>query len=109
MAEAEAMMKKAEAFKQYNDAAVTQMIIERLPDMARAVAEPLGKTEKIVIIDQGGGKSGESGGGAAKVSGYVTDIITTLPQTVEALTGINIWDKIKGTPPTAQEPANTGS
>jgi len=97
VAEAEAMMKKAEAFKQYNDAAVTQMIIERLPDMARAVAEPLGKTEKIVIIDQGGsGRPGEGGGGASKVSGYVTDIITTLPQTVEALTGINIWDKIKG-------------
>ena len=93
MAEAEAMMKKAEAFKQYNDAAVSQMIIEKLPDMAKAVAEPLGKTEKIVIIDQGG-KPGE-GSGAAKVSGYVTDIITTLPQTVEALTGINIWDKIK--------------
>jgi len=94
VAEAEAMLKKAEAFKQYNDAAVTQMIVERLPDMARAVAEPLGKTEKIVIIDQGG-KPGE-GGGAAKVSGYVTDIITTLPQTVEALTGIDIWEKIRG-------------
>ena len=94
-AEAEAMAKKAEAFKQYNDAAVTQMIIEKLPDMAKAVAEPLSKTEKIVIIDQGG-KQGE-GSGASKVSGYVTDIITTLPQTVEALTGINIWDKIRGT------------
>ena len=94
VAEAEAMMKKAEAFKQYNDAAITQMVIEKLPDMARAVAEPLSKTEKIVIIDQGG-KSGE-GSGASKVSGYVTDIITTLPQTVEALTGIDIWEKIKG-------------
>ena len=94
IAEADAMMKKAEAFKQYNDPAVTQMIIERLPDMAKAVAEPLSKTEKIVIIDQGG-KSGE-GTGASKVSNYVTDIITTLPQTVEALTGIDIWEKIKG-------------
>jgi len=103
MAEAEAMLKKAEAFKQYNDAAVTQMIIERLPDMARAVAEPLGKTEKIVIIDQGG-RPGEGGGGASKVSGYVTDIITTLPQTVEALTGIDIWDKIKNAGAAAPAP-----
>jgi len=93
-AEAEAMLKKAEAFKQYNDAAVTQMIIERLPEMAKAVAEPLAKTEKIVIVDQGQG--GEGGRGASKVSGYVTDIITALPQTVEALTGIDIWEKIKG-------------
>jgi flotillin len=92
-AEAEAMLKKAEAFKQYNDAAVTQMIVERLPEMARAVAEPLTKTEKIVIVDQN--SAGESRG-ASKVAGYVTDIITALPETVEALTGINIWEKIKG-------------
>jgi len=81
------MMKKAEAFKQYNDAAVTQMVIERLPEIAKNVAEPLSKTEKIVVID--------SGGGASKVSGYVTDIIATLPQTVEALTGIDIIGKLK--------------
>ncbi|MCL2854412.1 MAG: SPFH domain-containing protein [Defluviitaleaceae bacterium] len=93
MAEAEAMMKKAEAFKQYNDAAVTQMIIERLPEIAKHVAEPLGKTEKIVVIDNGG-TSGQ-GGGAAKVSGYITDIIATLPSTVEALTGIDIMGKLK--------------
>ena len=88
------MMKKAEAFKQYNDAAVTQMIIERLPEIAKNVAEPLSKTEKIVVIDSGGGASG---GGASKVAGYVTDIISTLPATVEALTGIDIVGKIKNT------------
>jgi len=84
-AEAEAMLKKAEAFKQYNDAAVTQMIVEQLPMLARAVSEPLAKTEKIVIVDNGG-----NGGGAAKVSGYVTDIMSSLPPTVEALTGIDL-------------------
>ncbi len=91
-AEAEAMMKKAEAFKQYNDAAVTQMIIERLPELARAVAEPLAKTEKIVIVDQG---SQGKNSGAAKLSGYVTDIVTSLPETVEALTGVDIWKAIR--------------
>lgn len=88
MAEAEAMMKKAEAFKQYNDAAVSQMIIEKLPDLAKAIAEPLSKTEKIVIVDSGSG----DGKGAAKVSGYVTDILSTLPETVNALTGVNLMD-----------------
>ena len=92
IAEAEAMMKKAEAFKQYNDAAVTQMVIERLPEIAKNVAEPLSKTEKIVIIDS----ANSSGGGASKVAGYVTDIISTLPSTVEALTGIDIMGKLKG-------------
>lgn len=92
MAEAEAMMKKAEAFKQYNDAAVTQMVIEKLPEIAKNVADPLSKTEKIVVIDSG---SGGNGGGASKVAGYVTDIISTLPATVEALTGIDIVSKFK--------------
>jgi len=91
-AEAEAMLKKAEAFKQYNDAAVTEMVVSQLPEIARSVSEPLSRTEKIVVVDSGnsGGKSG-----AAKVSGYVTDIISSLPETVEAITGINIVDKIK--------------
>ena len=88
MAEAEAMAKKAEAFKQYNDAAVTQMIIEKLPELARAVAEPLSKTEKIVIVDSSNGE----GKGAAKVSGYVTDILASLPETVNTLTGVNLMD-----------------
>ena len=87
-AEAEAMMKKAEAFKQYNDAAITQMIIEKLPEIAKAVAEPLSKTDRIVIVDNGSGQ----GKGASKITGYVTDIVSQLPETVEALTGINIKD-----------------
>ncbi len=93
-AEAETMEKKAEAFKQYNDAAVTQMIIERLPEIASAIAEPLSKTEKIVIIDNGGSGEGNAKG-AAKVSGYVTDIVSQLPETIEAMTGFNFMDAIK--------------
>ena len=93
-AEAEAMMKKAEAFKQYNDAAVIQMMIERLPEIAKNVADPISKTEKIVVIDQGGGGNGKPAG-ASKVAGYVTDIIAQLPETVEALTGVNLIDVLK--------------
>ncbi|HEX2977267.1 MAG TPA: hypothetical protein VHO68_15130 [Bacteroidales bacterium] len=91
-AEASAMAKKAEAFKMYNDAAVTQMIIEKLPDIANAIASPLSKTEKIVIVDNGNGGEAK---GAAKVTGYVTDIISQLPETVEALTGMNVLDLLK--------------
>ncbi len=100
-AEAAAMSKKAEAFKMYNDAAVTQMIVEKLPEIAQAVASPLAKTEKIVIVDNGGG---EGKGGAAKVSGYVTDIISQLPDTVEALTGMNVLDLLKKDAPKIQQP-----
>jgi flotillin len=93
LAEAEAMMKKAEAFKQYNDAAVIQMMIERLPEIAKNVAEPISRTEKIVVIDNGGANGGKAG--ASKVAGYVTDIIAQLPETVEALTGVNLVDVLK--------------
>ncbi|MFT9497566.1 flotillin family protein [Anaerosolibacter sp.] len=89
-AEAEAMMKKAEAYKQYNEAAVTQMIIEKLPELAKAIAEPLSKTEKIVIVD-----SGEGGKGAGKITSYVTDIMSSLPETVDAVTGINLLEMLK--------------
>ncbi len=91
-AEASAMAKKAEAFKLYNDAAVTQMIIEKLPEIANAIASPLAKTEKIVIVDNG--NSGEAKG-AAKITGYVTDIISQLPESVEAITGLNVLDLLK--------------
>ncbi|MCL2223340.1 MAG: SPFH domain-containing protein [Defluviitaleaceae bacterium] len=94
LAEAEAMMKKAEAFKQYNDAAVIQMLIERLPEIAKNVAAPLSQTEKIVVVDNGGGAGGGKSG-AAKVAGYVTDIIAQLPETVEALTGVDLIDVLK--------------
>lgn len=109
-AEAETMEKKAEAYKQYNDAAVTQMIIEKLPQIAAAVAEPLSKTEKIVIIDNGGTAGNDKG--AAKVTGYVTDIVSQLPETIEAMTGFNFMDAIKDklgskandTPPSPPKP-----
>ena len=94
-AEAEAMHKKAEAFRLYNDAAMTQMIIEKLPSIAEAIASPLAKTEKIVIVDSGSGLGGSGAKGAAKVSGYVTDILASLPETVEALTGVNLLNHFK--------------
>ena len=106
-AEAETMEKKAEAYKLYNEAAVAQMIIEKLPEIANAVAQPLAKTEKIVIVDQGG-KDGENSG-AAKVTGYVTDIVSQLPDTIEAMTGFNFMDALKGklTPDTPEEKKST--
>lgn len=90
-AEAEAMLKKAEAYKEYNDAAMAQMIIEKLPEIAKAVAEPLSKTEKIVIVDGGNNE----GGGATRVSSYVTDIMSRLPETVKATTGIDLIDMLQ--------------
>ncbi|MGN0779508.1 MAG: SPFH domain-containing protein [Aristaeellaceae bacterium] len=53
-AEAAAMLKKAEAMKEYGEAAMLQMLIDKLPEMARAVGEPLSRTDKIILFGEGG-------------------------------------------------------
>ncbi|HLH52903.1 MAG TPA: SPFH domain-containing protein [Verrucomicrobiae bacterium] len=83
-ATAEAMRMKADSFKQYNEAAVVEMIIRILPEVAGKISEPLSKTEKMVIVNSGNGV----GGGASKLTGDVTQIIAQLPPVIEALTGI---------------------
>jgi len=57
VAEAEAMRLKAEAMKEYGQAAMMQMVIEKLPEMAKAVSEPLSKTDKIILFGDGGATS----------------------------------------------------
>ncbi len=83
-ATAEAMRVKAESFKQYNEAAVIEMIARVLPEIAGKISEPLAKTEKMVIINSGNGP----GGGASKLTGDVTTIISQLPPIIESLTGV---------------------
>ena len=93
-ANAEAMRLKAESFKQYNEAAVIEMIVRVLPEVAGKVSEPLAKTEKIVIINSGSGP----GGGASKVTGDVTQIIGQLPPVIESLTGIKFEKLLEQVP-----------
>ena len=85
-AEAAALTKKAEAYKLFNDAAMAQMVIEKLPEIASAIAQPLSKTEKIVMI-------GDSG--ASKITRDITNIMAQLPETVKGLTGVDITNIIK--------------
>src|SRR6185295_4771249 len=93
-ANAEAMRLKAESFKQYNEAAVIEMIVRVLPDVAGKISEPLSKTEKIVIINSGNGP----GGGASKVTGDVTQIIAQLPPVLESLTGVKFEKLLEQVP-----------
>jgi flotillin len=93
-ATAEAMRVKAESFKQYNEAAVIEMIVRILPEVAGKVSEPLAKTEKMVIINSGSGP----GGGASKLTGDVTQIIAQLPPVIESLTGIKFETLLEQVP-----------
>jgi flotillin len=92
-AEAEAKDKIAEAMKKFGEAAIAEMMIKQFPSIAEAISAPLSKTEKIVVIDNGNGQGGRSG--ASKVTGYVTDILGTLPETVSALTNIDLVDLVE--------------
>src|SRR6266853_719971 len=93
-ATAEAMSMKAESFKQYNEAAVIEMIIRILPEVAGKISEPLSKTEKMVIINSGNGV----GGGASKLTGDVTQIVAQLPPVIESLTGIKLEKLLEQVP-----------
>src|SRR5213593_775666 len=93
-AQASAMQQKAESFKQYNEAAVIEMIVRVMPEVAGRISEPLSKTEKIVIINSGNG----GGGGASKLTGDVTQIISQLPPVLEALTGVRFEKLLEQVP-----------
>jgi flotillin len=85
LAEAEAMLKKAQAWEKYNQAAVLEMYIKVLPELARAVAEPLSKVDKIVIV--GGG---DKDLGTTKITGQVAQILAQMPDIIKTLTGADI-------------------
>jgi flotillin len=93
-ATAESMRVKAESFKQYNEAAVIEMIVRVMPEIAGRVSEPLSKMEKMVIINSGPGP----GGGASKLTGDVTQIISQLPPILESLTGVQFSKLLEQVP-----------
>ena len=96
LAEALAMEKKAEAWQKYNEAAIMQILAPILPEIARAVAEPLGKIDRITLINSGGE---DSGIGVSKVTAEVAKVISQVPPVVESLTGVNVAglvEKLRG-------------
>jgi len=99
--EAEAMLRKAEAWSRYNQAAIVEKIVDVLPSVASAIAAPLAKTERIVMVNTGDG----AGVGASRITGDVTAIIAQLPPILEALSGINLADFVKRVPQIAAQAA----
>jgi flotillin len=89
-AEAEAMRVKAAAYNEYNQAAVLDKVIANLPEVVRAIAEPLSKVDKISIVSTGGGSNGNLG--ANRLTGDVVNIAAQVPLLLEALTGTRMSD-----------------
>ncbi len=90
MAEAEAMEKKADAYQKYNRAAVAEMLIDVLPEIAGKIAEPLTQIDKITII---GGSSSDTGVG--DVAGNVPAIMTKLFEAMKETVGIDLAEIVK--------------
>lgn len=98
LAEAAAIKEKAAAWREFNDAARLQTILEKLPSIIessapvfQAVAEPLGKIDKVVMIDQGGNGNGD-GGGINRFAQTGPTLIFSLLQQLQAL-GLS-WPEI---------------
>lgn len=88
LAEAEALDKKAEAMKKYGQAAILEMIVGVLPDIAKSVAEPLSAIDKVTVI---GGNSD----GVSDLAGNVPIIMGKVMESVKEATGIDMNEIIR--------------
>lgn len=91
VAEATAILRKAEAWKEFNEAARLQTILEKLPAIIEssagvfgAVSAPMGKIDKLIVIDQGGG-NGTGGSGAARLAQTAPAVVFQFLQQLQAL------------------------
>ncbi len=92
IAEAEALEKKAEAMKKYGQAAMMEMIVKALPEMAMAIAKPMESIDKITIID-GGAQGGQNG--VTDMGSYVPNVLAKTIESVREVTGLDIVEIMK--------------
>ena len=94
-AEARAMNVKAEAYQEYNQAAVVDKLITSLPEVVRGLAAPLSNIDKITVVSTGNGTTT----GMNKVTGDMVSMAAQIPALFETLSGMkmsDLFDKIKG-------------
>jgi flotillin len=100
-AEADAMKVKAAAFHEYNQAAVLDKLLTGMPEMVRAIAEPLSKVDKVTIISTGGDNG--HGMGASRITGDVMSMVAQVPALFELLSGTRIGDLMNRVPALANQ------
>ncbi len=94
-AEAKAMNVKAEAYQEWNQAAVVDRLISNMADVVRAMSEPLSKVDKITVVSTGS----DGAAGVNKLTGDITKIAAQVPALFEALSGMDmreLMNNIKG-------------
>lgn len=90
LAEAEAKEKLAQAFEKFGQAAVLDIVVKMLPELAGKIAEPIGAIDKLTVVDTGHGE------GAARVSNYVTQLMATAPEMLKSVSGLDVEKLIQG-------------
>jgi flotillin len=93
-AEADAMHVRAEAFKNYNQAAIIDKLISSMPEVIAAVSRPLSQVDRITIVSTGGGDGHSMG--ASQITNDVTRIVAQFPALFETLTGMKMSDLMAG-------------
>jgi flotillin len=99
-AEAKAMHVKADAYLDYNQAAVIDRIIGVLPQVVAALAQPLNNVDKITVVSTG---DGGSGAGVSRVTADIAQMVTQVPAIVEGLTGVDVNRMIQSVPGLRQD------
>jgi flotillin len=85
-AEAKAMNVKAEAYQEWNQAAVVDKLLTSMPEIVRALASPLSNVDKITIVSTGDGSSA----GMHKITGDITQMAAQIPALFETLSGMQM-------------------
>ena len=90
-AEAKAMSVKAEAYQEWNQAAVVDRLLSGMPEVVRAMAEPLSRVDRITVVSTGNGEAT----GVHKITGDMTKMAAQVPALFEALSGMQMSDLLK--------------
>lgn len=89
LAEAETIMKKAEAMKEYGQAAMTEMVINVLPQIADAISKNVSSIDNLTIYDSG------NGGGVDSVGNYTPQLMKKTFDVVKNATGVDLADVMR--------------
>ncbi len=83
-AEAEAIRLKAEAWNTCSEPALLQQVFEKLPELAREMAAPVSKVDKIVMVSNDGKL------GTSKITGEMAAMMSQLPEVVKSISGFDM-------------------
>ena len=107
-AEADAMKVKAAAFHEYNQAAVLDKLLTGMPEIVRAISEPLSKVDKVTIVSTGSSNS-KDGLGASRLTGDIVNMVAQVPALFELLSGTRIGDLMNRVPALSNQDNQVGT